>query len=129
MMKKIPCDRKLKCDKCNIIFKNISNLKRHINRKNPCEPITGDPTQPTPMNTCHFCYRKFAHKQSLHNHFNTCKIKNGGMDLLFKKIEELTDEVKQLRPHIKFYTGDNLTHKRKSREKLLTISLQNTYHI
>jgi hypothetical protein len=95
--RKTKCNRKIKCDKCNKIFKHISNLKRHQNRKNPCDPIIGDPTQNTPPNACHFCYRQFAHKQSLQNHFNTCKIKNGGISLLFKKIEELTNEVKQLK--------------------------------
>lgn len=97
MKKKVPCDRKLKCNTCNKEFKQASNLKRHQNRKTPCEAIAGDPTKNTPPNTCHFCYRKFAHKQSLHNHFNTCKIKNGGMVLLFKKIEDLTNEVKHLK--------------------------------
>jgi hypothetical protein len=84
-----------------MIFKQKSHLQRHQNRKNSCEPITGDPTKNTPPDTCHFCYRKFAHKQSLQNHFNICKIKNGGMELLFKKIEILTNEVKQLKqtPH------------------------------
>jgi hypothetical protein len=104
--KKAPCDRKLKCDKCNKVFKHISNLKRHQNRKNPCDPILGDPTKNTPPNTCHFCYRKFAHKQSLTNHFNICKIKNGGMSLLFKKIEDLTNEVKQLKQNQRNINGN-----------------------
>jgi hypothetical protein len=94
--KKIPCDRELKCEKCDKEFKHISNLQRHQNRKNPCEPIAGDPTKNTPPNTCHFCYRKFAHKQSLQHHFNICKIKNGGMELLYKKIEELTNKIDRL---------------------------------
>jgi hypothetical protein len=109
MNRKAPCDRKLKCDKCNKVFKHISNLKRHQNRKNPCDPILGDPTKNTPPDTCHFCYRTFAHKQSLTNHFNICKIKNGGMSLLFKKIEDLTKEVKHLKQNQRNIDGNNNT--------------------
>lgn len=87
--KLIKCDKKMDCEKCKKKFKKYSNYKRHIERKTPCEPIAGDPTKDTPPDTCHFCYRKFAHKQSLNNHYNTCKIKNGGMQMLFKKIEAL----------------------------------------
>lgn len=82
-----------------------------MNRKTPCEPIAGDPTKNTPPNTCHFCYKKMKNKYNLRNHFDTCKIKNGGMNILFDEIkkmrdvsetmvtkfQELTNEVKQLK--------------------------------
>lgn len=98
--KKIPCDRVLKCEKCNKIFKHKGHLNTHMNRKTPCEPIQGDPTKQTPENACHFCYKKFKSKYSLKNHFNVCKIKNGGMALLFKKVERLEKENKEMKEQL-----------------------------
>lgn len=100
LKKKIPCDRVLKCEKCNKIFRHKGNLKKHMNRKTPCEPIQGDPTKRTPENACHFCYKKFKSKYSLKNHFNVCKIKNGGMALLFKKVERLEKENREMKEQL-----------------------------
>jgi hypothetical protein len=69
---KIPCDRVIECNKCLKKFKQPSDLRRHLDRKTPCEPIQGDPCEATP------------------NNFNVCKIKNGGMMILFEKVERLT---------------------------------------
>ena len=95
--RKYTCDRIISCNKCDKKFKSTGDLRRHKNRKTSCEPIQGNPLKKTPVNTCHFCYKKLASKQSLMRHFNTCDIKNGGMNLLFKKVQSLTDEVKALR--------------------------------
>lgn len=100
MTKKIPCNRILNCDKCGKVFNHIGNLKTHKNRKTPCEPIQGDPTKKTPDGSCHFCYKKFKSKYSLKNHYNICKIKNGGMALLFKKVELLEKENKDMKEQI-----------------------------
>jgi hypothetical protein len=47
-------------------------------------------------------------KQNLKRHFNTCEIKNGGLALLFKKVQDLTDQdnlknekIKQMENEIK----------------------------
>ena len=87
MNKKIPCYKTLQCDKCNKIFNHRGAFKKHQNRKTPCEPIQGNPILQTPENTCHFCYRTFKNKYNVKNHFNVCRIKNGGMALLFEKIK------------------------------------------
>lgn len=100
LRKKIPCDRILKCNKCDKTFKHKGHLTAHQNRKTPCEPIQGDPTKQTPKNTCHFCYKKLSSKYSLKNHFGVCKIKNGGMALLFKKVERLERENKEMKEQI-----------------------------
>lgn len=92
--RKTPCYEKIECDQCFKLFDKLSSLKRHLGRKTPCEPIQGNPLEKTPKNSCHFCYRKLASKQSLVRHFNTCEIKNGGMALLFKKVQELTEQDK-----------------------------------
>ena len=81
--RKISCVRVLKCDKCGKVFSQISNLQSHVQRKNTCEPIQGNTHQQTPPDTCHFCYQKFKNKYNLANHYKVCKIKNGGMNLLF----------------------------------------------
>jgi uncharacterized C2H2 Zn-finger protein len=96
IIKKIACDRIMKCDKCDKIFKRYNDLIKHQNRKTLCEPIQGDPTKQTPDGSCHFCYKNFKSKYSLKNHYNVCKIKNGGMALLFKKVEQQDKKIKQL---------------------------------
>lgn len=96
MNKKISCDRVIKCEKCNRIFSRTNDLKKHQERKTPCEPIQGDPTKETPENTCHFCYKKFKSKYILKNHYNVCKIKNGGMSLLFNEVKRLKEQIEVL---------------------------------
>jgi hypothetical protein len=100
-VRKYPCNSTLDCKVCKKLFTTTSSLKRHTGRKTPCEPIQGNPLEKTPENTCHFCYKKFAGKQSLKRHFNTCEIKNGGMALLFHKLtkmnEEMMHEIKTLK--------------------------------
>jgi len=90
------CNKIIQCNKCNKMFKYNSDLLKHQNRKTPCDPIQGDPTKQTPKNTCHFCYKKLSTKQSVRRHFNTCKIKNGGMALLFKKVQQQDEKIKQI---------------------------------
>jgi hypothetical protein len=86
----------VQCEKCNRIFKYQRDLTRHRKRKTPCKPIAGDPTKVTGDNKCHFCYRQMANKKSLKNHFRTCKIKNGGMELLFHELAKLKSKEEQM---------------------------------
>lgn len=101
MKKKIPCYRSLSCSKCNKLFSHRSSFNKHISRKTPCEPIQGNPILNTPKNSCHFCYKKFKNKYNLKNHFNVCKIKNGGMMILFKKVKQLEGKIKDQNNEIK----------------------------
>jgi uncharacterized C2H2 Zn-finger protein len=103
LKKKRDCSSVLKCNKCEKIFKYESDLKKHENRKTMCEPIHGDPTKQTPKNTCHFCYKKLSNTQSIQRHYNICKIKNGGMALLFKEVQRLNERVKQQDEKIKTF--------------------------
>jgi len=113
--RKYPCNKQFKCDKCNAVFRDNYVLNRHLRRKTSCEPIQGNPLEPIPNSlTCRFCYKPFKHKSSLKRHFWTCKIKNGGMPILFKKINELQEENKELRSNhgnnitnINIHNGDN----------------------
>ena len=94
--KKIPCNRTLVCIKCDKTFRDITSMRRHQNRKTSCEPINGDPTAPMGDNTCRFCCKKFKSKYTLKSHYSTCNIKNGGINILFKKIKKMEERVADL---------------------------------
>ena len=94
--RKIPCDRILKCDICNKEFKQLSHLKRHQRRKTTCKPIKGDPTIKVGDNTCIYCRKVFKSKYNVRKHYNVCKIKNGGMDILFDEVKRLKQKVSEL---------------------------------
>jgi hypothetical protein len=96
--RKIPCNRILKCDKCNKEFNQLGDLKKHQARKTPCEPIQGDPTIRVSDDTCIYCRRVFKSKYNVIAHHNICKIKNGGMEILFSEVKRLAEIVKKLEP-------------------------------
>lgn len=96
LKKKIPCDRVLKCEKCNKEFKRLNDLTKHRNRKTPCEPIKGDPTIKVGSNTCIYCRKVFKSKYNVKAHLDVCKIKNGGMEILFDEVKRLKEKVKDL---------------------------------
>jgi hypothetical protein len=96
MKRKISCNRILKCEKCNKEFKQIGHLKKHQDRKTLCEPIQGDPTIKVGPNTCIYCRKVFKSKYNVKSHLSICKIKNGGMELLFDEVKRLKEQVKQL---------------------------------
>lgn len=86
MKKKIPCNQVLTCTKCNKVFAKKSDLTRHIARKTSCELVQGDMIGVIPDNKCQFCGRVMRDKYILGKHFNTCKVKNGGIQLLLEKL-------------------------------------------
>jgi hypothetical protein len=102
LKKKITCNRVLKCEKCNKEFKRFNDFIKHQNRKTPCEPIQGDPTIKVGPNTCIYCRKVFKSKYNVKAHLGVCKIKNGGMEILF-------DEVKRLKEKVKDFESQNNT--------------------
>jgi len=97
LKRKIPCNRKLECTRCNKFFKHKGDYNRHLQRKTPCEPILGNTQEPIKNSrTCHFCHKEFKNKYTLHRHFGTCKIRNGNMPLLFKKIQDCRERIEKL---------------------------------
>jgi len=94
--RKIPCNRILKCMDCGKVFKQISHLKRHKNRKTSCKFIHGDPTIRVDEKTCIYCRKIFKSKYNVKKHHNVCKIKNGGMNILFDEVKRLKQKVKEL---------------------------------
>jgi uncharacterized C2H2 Zn-finger protein len=101
MKKKIQCNRMLSCEKCGMTFKRSNDLKKHQNRKTMCEPIQGDPTIKVGPDTCIYCRKVFKSKYNMKAHLGICKIKNGGMELLFDEVKRLKDENKKIHHEIK----------------------------
>lgn len=94
--RKISCDRLLECTKCSKIFTQLTDLKRHEKRKTTCAPIKGDPTTHAVENQCIYCRKEYTSKFNLNRHSDKCKIKNGGMPLLFKEIARMNKKIEDL---------------------------------
>lgn len=107
-------NKKHKCNKCGLICRDKSDLKRHMNRKNPCELILN------PENTnmtycdkiCRYCQRTFASKYSVKRHYNNCSAKKlfdadprGGAN--YKKMMQSETKVKKLKNKIKKLNRDS----------------------
>lgn len=76
---------KFTCYSCNKSFKDNHHLQAHKDRKTPCvirDIPAGDENNPL---RCIFCNRTFCNAGNLNRHHTTCKIKNGGMDILVAK--------------------------------------------
>src|SRR5271165_6289810 len=62
---------KYPCPKCGKSFCDNANLKRHLGRKTPCQPIleSSDAARgPGVRFSCKFCGRSFASKPSMYRH-------------------------------------------------------------
>jgi hypothetical protein len=95
--------KKFKCYSCCKSFVDNMHLQRHKNRKTPCIIRDVKPEDVRNPNKCHYCNKIFECNRNLLRHFKTCKIKNGGVEILYGKIiheqqmqEELDDLKKQL---------------------------------
>jgi hypothetical protein len=98
LKRKIPCDRIIKCNTCSKVFKFTNDLKKHSARKTPCVLIHGNPTVAVGADTCIYCRKVFKNKYNVKEHHNICKIKNGGMEVLFTEVTRLvTKKFEQLR--------------------------------
>ncbi len=76
-----------KCFSCGKTFRTPTTLEAHKNRKTPClirEVPAGQIANP---NRCIFCNKIFVQHQTLTRHLKTCKVKNGGMDILVDKVK------------------------------------------
>ena len=74
-----------KCKKCEKIFKQKNDYRRHANRKTPCKSDTIDESKNEPNQIqnepnqiqCQYCKRIFTLKSSLNKHLkDRCKLKN-----------------------------------------------------
>jgi hypothetical protein len=74
-----------KCYSCGKIFKLFKDLERHKERKTPCLIREVTPDQISNPNRCIFCNKIMSKKENLTRHLKTCKIKNGGLEILEDK--------------------------------------------
>jgi hypothetical protein len=75
-----------KCFSCGKDFKYQSHFERHQNKRTPClirEIPDKDKANP---NRCIYCNKIMSRKPNLIKHLKTCKVKNGGMDILDDKV-------------------------------------------
>src|ERR1700742_275440 len=76
-----------KCYNCGKIFNTAQSLARHKQRKTPCLIREVAPNQIVNTNRCIFCNKIFSKKENLTKHHKTCRIKNGGMEILADKVK------------------------------------------
>jgi hypothetical protein len=95
------------CPKCNKQFAKPCFLKRHLQRKTPCDPIV-DLQEKTAL-TCRFCGRAFTTQAALSRHTkHRCKIANSdeGMEKLMEHtIQRQLAEQKQMTSQLQTQVG------------------------
>ncbi len=75
-----------KCYNCGKKFRDINDLERHKKRKTPCLIREVSPENRANPNRCIYCNSIFAKQSNLTRHLTSCKIKNGGMEILADKV-------------------------------------------
>lgn len=78
---------KNKCYSCGKTFRDESDFNRHKNRKTPCLIRDIKPEDIKHPNRCIYCNKILSKQAHLERHHKTCKIKNGGMNMLFDKVK------------------------------------------
>src|ERR1700677_1801315 len=95
------------CSKCSKAFAKPCFLKRHLQRKTPCDPIVDSLTQNALA--CRFCGRSFTTQSALSRHTtHRCKIANSneGMEKLMEHtIQRQLAEQKQMTAQLQTQVG------------------------
>lgn len=76
-----------KCYGCGKEFRTPAEYNRHKNRKTPCLIREINQEQLKNPNRCIFCNKIFINIGNKNRHLKTCKIKNGGMNMLADKVQ------------------------------------------
>jgi hypothetical protein len=80
-------EQKYKCYNCGYIAVDEAHLKRHKNRKTPCLIRDVKPEDIKNPNRCIYCNKIFSTISNLKKHHGSCKVKNGGMQMLHDKVK------------------------------------------
>lgn len=110
----------LKCYNCGKGFKKQSDFDRHKNRKTPCLIREVAPEHINNPNRCIFCNKIFSKKEHVTRHLKTCKIKNGGMDLLIDKVK-YEQELRILKEQLAFKEKENAEQIQQLREEVAVL--------
>lgn len=76
--RKNPCDKRYICDRCNQEFNNNKSLIKHVNRKNPCST----------QYKCEHCKFEFEYELEYYKHYKNCDIR--------KKLEKMEYQLEQV---------------------------------
>ena len=136
-----------KCEQCNKIFHKKSHYTNHINRKRPCTKVTPNSTKITPNSTkneqivkknanenakedvnnkqCPFCKKIFTRPSSVDRHLDgRCKVKQKQENNKKEKIDELVDEIKEIKQEMEILKKENTKLK-----QVTNIGIQNNTNI
>lgn len=80
-------DTKYKCYNCGYVASDEAHLKRHKNRKSPCLIREVKPEDINNPNRCIYCNKIFSTPGNLKKHTGNCKVKNGGIHILYEKVK------------------------------------------
>lgn len=96
-------ENKYSCDKCNLEYKTLCGLKKHIKNKHEKKNVSNKEFK------CAFCDSSFGYRQSKWLHEQKCKLINEIP--LAEQVKNLTAEVKELKakPHTNI-TNNNTTN-------------------
>lgn len=103
------------CHDCGKQFVDTRSFQRHKDRKTPCiirEVPNGQMDNP---NRCIHCNKIFSNKSHLVRHLKSCKIKNGGMNILVDKVH-YEHEIKLLKANDKAKDNDISNLKKQMQE-------------
>ena len=90
------------CENCNKEYTDKSDYVRHCNRKIKCKKSLRFPSKVSPVveYKCENCEKTFTRKDNLERHRDSrCKVtkETNKIDILEKKIDALTDIIKELK--------------------------------
>lgn len=109
LQRKTPCNEIYKCNKCDKLFKNESLLKRHNGRKTPCAPETIPIIKGNnEENKCHLCGKTYTTSFNLRRHQKTCTVKDNP-DMLKRLLEEQIKSNELMSKILKNGLGDQIT--------------------
>ena len=123
------CQKSHICEKCNKSFSSAANLRTHLRRKNPCIP-NKVPVINTSSdeNKCMYCGKCYSSTYNLKRHMNGCPMKNN-QSAMFKMIETLVSDVKELKEENKILRQQNLSTQQINNVTINNNNIQNNLYL